>query len=134
LHLTLLRRSWRLSRWRLHLTLLRMSWRLSWRRLHTLLTGWRLLRPRLRFLLLRLWSRRLAGSLRPLLFFLGLRRRLGHDVAWVESQGVEGPHQDCRQHRPSQETFFCVRHQDLIFTASRIRTRSDLSTFALNDI
>ncbi|HET8966863.1 MAG TPA: hypothetical protein VFN20_11645, partial [Candidatus Acidoferrum sp.] len=112
LHLTLLRRPWRLSRRWLHLALLRRSWWLPWRRLHTLLSGRHLL------LLLRLLSRRLAGPLRRLLFFVGLRRRLGHDVAWVERRGMDGPHQHCRQYCPSQETFFCVRHQDLIFTAA----------------
>jgi hypothetical protein len=99
LHLTWLRRAWRLSRGRLHLT---------W------LTGRGLL------LLRRLWSRRLAGSLRRLLFFVGLRRRLRHDVAWIENGGVDGHRQNCRQYCPSQETFFCVGHQDLIFrTASK---------------
>jgi hypothetical protein len=116
LHLTLLRRTRRLSRlllagrW-LHLTLLRRRWRLFRWRLHLTLLTWRhLLWPRFRFLLLRLWSLWLTGSLRRLLFFVGLRRGLRHNIACVERRGVDRTHQNCRQYRPGQETFFCVQH------------------------
>jgi hypothetical protein len=66
-----------------------------------------------------------------LLFFVGLRRGLRHNIACVERRGVDRTHQNCRQYRPGQETFFCVQHQDF---HCGIKSRNTKSTTALNDI